>query len=304
VATLRVLTDPTPSDVDAVRALEARAAAADGHESLGAAAARDLAHPGPASFGVAATADGAVVGYAHAALADSQEDPHLELATVVDPRAPDRAGLVAALLGATTDELARRGERGATLWVPGAAATTDTTLRGLGWEPARDQHRMEIALPRPDPITWPPGVEVAPFRPGRDEAAWVAVNNRAFAGHPEQGGWTEATLARRTAEPGFDPADLLLAWDAEGLAGFDWTKVHREGPDAARGEISVIGVDPGRQGTGLGRALVLAGLDHLARDHGCSAALLYVAAASGAAVGLYRALGFTVTRTDRAYTWP
>ena len=50
------------------------------------------------------------------------------------------------------------------------------------------------------------------------------MNNRAFAGHPEQGGWPEPTLARRMAEPWFDPTLFLLAFDAEGLAGFNWLK--------------------------------------------------------------------------------
>ena len=81
---------------------------------------------------------------------------------------------------------------------------------------------------------WPDGHRrCATFEPGRDEAAWLAVNNRAFENHPEQGGWIEATLARRMAEPWFDPSLFLLAFDDDGLAGFNWCKLH----DARRSPI-------------------------------------------------------------------
>ena len=62
----------------------------------------------------------------------------------------------------------------------------------------------------------------------------------------------------------------------------------------------VLGVDPDAQGLGLGRALVIHGLDHLARERHCETGILYVAADNAAAVGLYQALGFTTKRTDTA----
>ena len=134
------------------------------------------------------------------------------------------------------------------------------------------------------------------------------MNNRAFGNHPDQGGWVAETLQRRMSEPWFDPAGFLLAFDADGLAGFCWTKVHDapdtpNAPDAAArlGEIFVIGVDPDRQGTGLGRALVVAGLEYLATVRACTTGVLYVDAASRPALALYRALGFAVHRADRAY---
>jgi mycothiol synthase len=104
------------------------------------------------------------------------------------------------------------------------------------------------------------------------------------------------------AEPWFDPAGFVLAVDADGLAGFCWTKVHPKGPDApeALGEIYVIGVDPDFHGMGLGRQLTLAGLAWIA-DRGVTTGMLFVDAANTPALHMYDKLGFTPVREDRAY---
>jgi mycothiol synthase len=166
----------------------------------------------------------------------------------------------------------------------------------------------------------PEGVAVRTFRPGADEAAWLALNARAFAGHPEQGRWGPADLERREAEPWFDPAGFFLAvrGSPEHLVGFHWTKVHggtdRHRGDGAHdgnhthgrnhrhghepiGEVYVVGVDPDARGTGLGRALTLVGLGHL-RAAGLPEAMLYVDADNTRAIRLYTNLGFTHWDTD------
>ena len=53
-----------------------------------------------------------------------------------------------------------------------------------------------------------------------------------------------------------------------------------------------MAVDPDEHGRGLGRALTLAGLQHL-RAQGLPDAMLYVDAANTSAISLYESLGFT-----------
>ena len=140
----------------------------------------------------------------------------------------------------------------------------------------------------------------------------------------------------RERQPWFDRAGFLLHEVGGRLAGFCWTKVHEaelepfevahEHPhrhdgdahahvhthsdaagadgdeDAAGdlGEIYVIAVDPDFQGRGLGRQLVLAGLESLAAK-GVTTGMLYVDNDNASARALYRSLGFSDDHVDRAY---
>jgi mycothiol synthase len=153
------------------------------------------------------------------------------------------------------------------------------------------------------------GITVRTFRVGHDEDAWIAINHRAFAGHPEQGAWTRADLGLREREPWFDPDGFFLAEREGRLAGFHWTKVHGSHPGApahgheAIGEVYVVGVDPAEQGIGLGRALTLIGLRYL-RSRGLPEVMLYVDEANTAAIRLYESLGFTQWDTDVMFRHP
>ncbi len=178
-----------------------------------------------------------------------------------------------------------------TWWSTEASATTATEL---GMLPDRRLFRMARELP----ITITTDVALRPFRVGADEQEWLAVNNAAFAEHGEQGGWDLPTLQQREREDWFDADGFLLHHRDGRLAAFCWTKLHSGA--VLTGEIYVIAVHPDFHGRGLGKALTVAGLQHL-HSVGAVAAMLYVDAVNEAAVGLYRALGFEVEQTDQSY---
>jgi mycothiol synthase len=155
---------------------------------------------------------------------------------------------------------------------------------------------MGRALPAPPdrPLRVDPAVSIRAWHPG-DLDALVSLNARAFADHPEQGRWTRQDVAAHLADQAFDPAGLLIAHHDSGvMAGFHWTII-----DAWGGQVYVLGVDPDREGQGLGRRLLHAGLDHLT-SRGASRVRLWVEGNNKART-LYETAGFSVLRRDVRY---
>ena len=244
------------------------------------------------------TEGGTLAGYAHLDPTDPVEGPSGEL--VIHPAHRDH-GLGLALTRALLAEAGRRPLR---LWAHGDLPSATALARTVGFERVRALWTMRRSLQPPLGIPrLAEGSTVRTFQVGRDEDAWIAINHKAFAGHPEQGSWTRADLDLREREPWFDPDGFFLAERDGRLVGFHWTKVHGSHPGApghgheAIGEVYVVGVDPAEQGTGLGRALTLTGLRYL-RARGLPEVMLYVDEANTAAIRLYESLGFTHWDTD------
>ena len=298
----RLLQPVTPADRVTVTRLHDGVEAIDGYASLGEAVWRDLDQPlDPGSAGVLATEDDRALGFAYVYRSDNVSPPHWAAGLVMHPAARGDTGIEVALLERAVEHVSGTGGGLVVLWIFQPDPRDDEAAAGAGFRRQRDLLQQRVPLPLAETPLWPPGVDMRPFVPGQDDAAWLEVNNRAFAGHPEQGGWVEATLERRMAEPWFDPKGFLLAVDADGIAGYCWTKVHpATDADPELGEIFVIGVDPSRHRSGLGRALVVGGLSHLA-DRGVRAGMLFVDGDNQAALRLYDSLGFTTHRVDRAY---
>lgn len=240
--------------------------------------------------GLAVSDGGTIVAYAHFDPASDDEPAAGELVVHPDHR---RRGHGRALLRALRDEA----DGPLRVWahgdLPAAAALAGS--EGMARVRALFQMRRPASDPLPETRV-ADGVTLRAFEPGRDERAWLDVNARAFADHPEQGAWTMDDVREREAEGWFDPSGFFLAERDGRLAGFHWTKVH----PGKIGEVYVVGVDPEAQGLGLGRTLTLRGLHHL-RDTGMDQIMLYVDESNVAAVRLYESLGFTRYAVDVMY---
>ena len=216
------------------------------------------------------------------------------------------SGLVDSITAALGPEVTRL-----LVWAHGDLASASSFAESLGFTRDRVLYQLSRSLdgfewpqawPEGAPESWPTGGGAAvrlpegaalrAFQPGRDDEEWLRVNAAAFADHPEQGRWSAEDLADRLAEPWFDPEGLLVAVDSAGMLGFHWTKI-----EDGIGEIYVLGVDPRAQGTGLGKALTLAGLAHMAA-RGIRQVDLYTDESNGRAVRLYRSQGFDIARSD------
>ena len=295
-------------DPAAVERLLDEAASVDGRYPLSDHLRLELSHGGGPGFAAVTVAEGdELAGYAQ--LATINGTRNIEL-VVAPPRRGD-ASIARRLLTTAVDLVARDGGGPVQWWAFDATPADEHLAASAGLTMTRELLQMR----RPLPTGLPVEVMTRPFVPGQDEDAFLSVNNRAFATHPEQGGWTLDTLHQREREPWFDPAGFLLHERDGRLAAFCWTKIHARGASppvdppggdgpgeaAEMGEIYVIAVDPDFQGLGLGRQLTLAGLASIA-ERNVDVGMLYVDGGNTGAVTMYEHLGFVVHRTDRAFT--
>lgn len=235
--------------------------------------------------------DGEVVGYAGAVRADGHAVGEL----VVAP-AHRRRGHGRALLHALEAEVHHLGVGRLVVWSREDAAAA-ALARSAGYRVAR--RLVVMARPLSDPPAVPPppeGTVLRTMRPGADDAAVAAVLADAFAGHPDPP-WTVARVVERRHRPWFDPEGVLLATTTDGrVVGVHWTKDRGGGV----GEVHLLAVHRDAAGQGLGRLLLRAGLQHLAR-RGCREVVLWAEADNHAAIALYRSEGFAPRWTMVAY---
>lgn len=286
---------PTPEDRRAIGALLARIEMLDGTEPLS--EHKRIAFTRNQSPALVGVSDGEVVallqtGTHHGDPSNPRADWEIEVAVDPDRRG---SGVFERMVRAASTVVPRQ----AVLWTLDDVSADHADTMGLPL--LRLLHLLERDLPAPDAFI-PEGIKIETFRPGYDEDRWLAINNEAFAGHPEQSDWTIADLEARLQLDWFDSEGLFIAARRDGEpVGSVWTKIHEAYEGGPAGEIYIIAVRPSAQGIGLGKALTLTGLADLHRRKGAHKGILWVEGSNGEAFGMYQRLGFTIARTRRSF---
>jgi mycothiol synthase len=256
------------------------------------------------AFALLARAEDSLVGYAQASCyaARRRLPPRVAAELVVDPAQRGR-GIGRALLARLVDEARRLGVERLDAWAhhPDPAATGLAASYGMRptrhlWQMAMLLDRMAERHRRPAAVA---GVRLRTYVADDAEALATVVRD-AFPEHPENADFGTADIEALARLDWFDPSTILLAEDeaAGELLAVHWMKLE---PDSDAGEVYLLAVSPRAQGRGLGRAMLLAGLEQM-RQRAVRLAYLYVDAENEAAIELYREAGFRHEHLDTCYS--
>ena len=297
---IEIVSQLEPEHLSQLPRLIDAAAQIDGHEPLGEHKFLRLQRGDDLSAAVLAFEDGELAGYAHIVTYGADDERRASCEFVVHP-AFRRQGVGRMLLSQAIMNANGQGAQQMDLWAYNDTHASQHVAKQFGFTPARrllHLHRHMRGLLSAPAIA---GATLRAMRPGIDDETLLALNNRIFAGHPENGQWTLADLRARMAQPWFDPDDVLMVEMDGALAGFCWLKIEDRANEGRVGEIYVIGTAPECQGRGLGRHLLSSALLHL-RERRAEVAAIYVGESNEAAVSLYETSGFHYHHVDVCYS--
>jgi mycothiol synthase len=287
----------------AIHAIVERAAVHDHHSPIGEHTFVRLLEGEHDTFGLVALLGGECVAYAQATRYSHHRPLPSRLAAeiLVDPLLRGR-GLCRALVDRLVWAARAADVERLDVWAHHADAAAIGLAAAYHMRPSRQLWQMALRLDSVAPGHRSPaaaaGVSLRRFGAGEDEPELVRLMRSAFAEHPENAVFDAEEMAARAALPWFDPSAILLAVDATtGRAlGLHWMKL-----EPPVGEVYILAVDPQAHGRGIGRLLLLSGLQQM-RDRGIETAILYVDAGNDAAIGLYRGSGFRFEHLDTCYS--
>lgn len=257
------------------------------------------------TFGLLASVGGEIVGYAQATTfpARGALPRRLGAELLVDPEHRG-GGIGRALFERLLANARRDGAERFDVWAHHADAAATGLATAYRMRVSRQLWQMALQLdsvaPQHRSMKPPDGIRLRPFRSGADEERLLAVIRDAFGRHPENAAFDAEDLAARAVLPWFDASAILLAEDETSgeTLGVHWMKLDRV---QGIGEVYMLAVVATAQGRGVGRLLLLEGLNEM-RRRGLALSFLYVDAESVGAVELYRRAGFRHEHLDTCYS--
>lgn len=183
--------------------------------------------------------------------------------------------------------------------VPEPHEARRTAFAERGWTHVRTHLHLERKGAEPVNAPVPEGMTLRLAGPA-DAPAVTDVQNAAFSGSWGYAPNTPEEIAYRIFElPNLRPDPVVLLEEDGALIGYCWC--HREFENAP-GIVGMVGVLPGRQGQGLGRAVTGAGMDRLL-ELGSPSLAITVDSENPSAIRVYENLGFVLDWRSFWYEW-
>ena len=173
---------------------------------------------------------------------------------------------------------------------PADSAGPGRMLESEGFDKVKTYWQMRWEGDSSPSLELPEGFRLRPFQLDQDERDLTELQNAAFGQH---WGFCPNTVEEISARVRFnrcDPEGIVFVVENEKVAGYNWT-LRASKDTRSIGWIAMTGVHPDYRGRGLGRAVVVAGIDYL-KSKGVDGVELEVDSENMPATGLYLGLGF------------
>jgi len=205
-----------------------------------------------------------------------------------------RRGLATKLFGRALNRIRELGVRAVHVNIRQDNVVAVKTLTELGFSLIRQFVELRLDVGHADAFEIHTAIEWSYLQPGQEDEL-AKLQNCAFAGAWGYNPNTAETIAFRISQSSSSPRDIVLAYDQGKAVGCCWTGIVCEQgmPSVSKGRIHMLGVDPNQRGKGMGRELMVIGLNRL-RERGLTVAQLTVDGENKAACALYQSLGFSV----------
>ena len=163
-------------------------------------------------------------------------------------------------------------------------------LRTSAFGPVKRYWRMRWERGPIPPVELPDGFSLRSLRPGRDEEGLTHLQNACFGKNWGFSPNSTEEIVARVRMNRCDPEGIIFVVDDGRLTAYNWT-LRSAAEGRSTGWIAMTGVYPDSRNRGLGRAVLVAGMQYLS-ERGVDGIELEVDSENAPAEGLYLRLGF------------